>query len=101
MNRLVAVLVLMPFCTAAFAKCEDLSPKLGSNVACLDPTGPIKNTTPTQRSRTFGMNGRTMDPTTPATANLFIVFQGQWSVAQVETELSPTLGDGRGQAAAA
>jgi hypothetical protein len=73
MNRLVAVLLLMPF--SAFAD-DCPPPALGSNVVCLDPTGPTE-TTPTKRSRTFGMNGRTMEAGTP---NIFWVQEGQWSV---------------------
>ena len=51
-------------------------PVWAENVVCLDPDGPITST-PTTRSRTFSMNGRTLDR---IERNIFWVVQGDWSV---------------------
>jgi len=63
-----------------------------SNQVCLDPEGPIIVVTPTERSLTFAMNGRTTDK---VTANVFWVVNGDFAIGNWEnpkfkfTEYSP------------
>jgi hypothetical protein len=71
-----ATLALIAFCSPASAQFQCPQPVYGQNWVCLDPEGPVTSPTPTIRSRTFAMNGRTTDSAQP---NIFWVVAGQWS----------------------
>jgi hypothetical protein len=83
MNRLIlAAPALIALCSPSHAyQCPQ--PVYASNQVCLNPEGNVIVVSPTERSLTFGMNGRTTDKDSPgytAKPNVFWVVNGDFAI---------------------